>query len=370
MKNRLGVIYLTLITFFVSCSKSIEVDQSSISLQIDKSIILKLDSVTPDYSHGIHLIETDSVDYISMLNDLNNTIYLYNIENRKLENKLTYHKGGKGIQNDIMYFLPHNRDSLFLFTHGLFSYLSNFEGELVDKYPTLDLSFRQSVYATNSSPLIFRNDQLFYNSIFFGNYDEEYQPLMCYDLKSNAVTTFGGLPPVYFEGNWGGFPYDYIYHVYDKNNDIIIYSFPAFNELVVYDFSSSLEYSSKTSFKSSLTPPFPKGKEVDENSLEWIRKINRTPIFGEIYYDNVNERFYRVYKYPASEAEVNKRNPLRKIALLSYSTDLEFLGEYILPEGYYFHTNNYFLYNDSIFIRVKVDSEDLIKFVSFKLFDL
>lgn len=332
------------------------------------SFLFELDSVTPDYTHGLQVIKTDTADYLALLNDLTNTIYFYNLKNRQIEKNLSFHKGGDGIQNNIMSFFPYNEDSVFLMTHGWFCYLSDYNGRLLDRYSVLDLSFKQSPYATSSSPLLFRKDKLYYNSIVFGNYQKDYQPLMCYDIPEKSVSTFGALPPVYHSGSWGSFPYDYIYQVYDKNNDRIIYSFPASNELLSYDFVGDPQIVPESSSGERIKPPF-EGRESEYGTEEWNSSINSTPIFGELYLNEDDGKLFRVYKKPAAFEDLAQEDPKREVSLLMYADDLTWIGEFNLSNAHDYQTTNAFFYEGKLFLRVKVEDEDLMKFVGYDLSD-
>ncbi|AWW29349.1 hypothetical protein DN752_03870 [Echinicola strongylocentroti] len=353
--------------FVLSCNVKDHSNKGDQVISPVDSLVFKLDSLTLSYSNAFQVVMSDSLQHLTMLNDMTNTIYFYDLKAQGAPVKLLhFEEGGEGLQNGLMSYRFHNNDSIFLMTKGLYTYLSNIDGELIDRYSTIDLNIRQSIYSTTVSPMIFRKGELYYNSVFFGYYKDDYKPLMKYNVSNKKVTTYGFLPEEYLNGEWGSFPYDYIYQVYDEVEDRIIFSFPASNELFEFDFLNDLKIINSSSYGDNISAPFD-SKKYDTHSSDWNRGVNLQPIFLELFFDIESGNIIRVKKQKAIFDRLEDTDPKRKIELIKFSERLSPLSFSVLDDKYKYLTNQGFIYDGKLFFRIDIDDEDIMKFIGFDL---
>lgn len=355
--------YLLILVIIFSCAKK-ENAISPKQLDAIDSISFQLDSLTPDYFHGLELVVLNDQPFLSLLNDLTNTIYYYDVRTGKFNKKLSFKVGGDGLMKGVMTFKHVGSDSIFLFGKGRYSYLSDHLGNIINDFELMDLSIRQSPYATSSSPPIIFGDYIYYNSIVWGDYSPEFHPILRYSISKGDVSLANPYPRVYFqEGDWGALPYDYIYQAFDRQNNRIIYSFPNSNVLYERRFGlDSLIEVKQSEFGEKIKPPF-ESNNYEYDSETWHETLNNLAIFGPVYIDEVSEVILRFYILPVKS---NLKSPKRKMKLIKYNLeDLEILNVYDLPEKDYVATNAFF-YNSNFYLRKKSGDEDSISFDLFK----
>lgn len=346
-----------------ACSKSNE-KLSLKAIEAYDSLQIQLDSLTPDYFHGMEVVSMEDQNYLAFLNDLTNVIYYHDLISGNLEKQISYKVGGDGLRKGIMTFSHVGKDSILLFGKGRTSYLSDASGRILDEFELMDLSFRQSPYATSSSPPIIFDGFIYYNSVVWGDYRPEFHPIFRYSISEEKVSLSDSYPPVYYQkGDWGAFPYDYIYQAFDESNGRIIYSFPNSNTL--FERKTALDTLSEvphSSFGEPIKPPFDSNR-YEYDSETWHEALNRAAIFGPIYIDEKSDLLIRFYLLPTNS---KLKSPKRKTQLLKYSlTSLELLEVLELPDQEYVSTNAFFV-NSKFYVRKKSENED---YISFDLFE-
>lgn len=353
---------LALLTF--SCNQRISKLETR-NLEPLETLQFELDSLTPDYFHGLEPVKINKKNYLTFLNDLTNAIYYYDFQTKELERILNFVNDPDGIDRGIMSYSHIGEDSIFLFGKKISSYMVDLNGQVIDKYDLLDLSLRQSLYSTSNSPAIFLNNEIYYNSLVWGMYERDYYPILKYSLENQRVELSDPLPEVYFqEGDWGKFWFDYAYQVFDKSSNRIIYSFPASNSLFVrIPDQIGLQEIKSDILIANISPPF-KDNNYIYDSKDWNEAMNSSPIFNAIFIDNTSNQLLRVFIHPVNSP---LKDPKRKISLIKY--DLESLQptEILnLPDNEYKIRNSFFL--DSYFyVRKNIENEDVIEFEKFSI---
>lgn len=357
-----SVLFISIFCLY-SCNQR-EVNKIKIrSVESIQSIQFPLDSLTPDYFHGLELVTLGGKDYFTLLNDLTSTIYYYDFETRNLDRLLSFDTGDGGISRGVMSYYHIGEDSIFLFGKKLTSYMVDLEGNIIDKYNLLDLSIRQSTYSSSKNPALFLDNMIYYNSLIWGMYEKDYFPILRYSMEKRHVELSDPLPEVYFQdGDWGKLWYDYAYQALDSKNHRIIYSFPASNTLFVRESGDiGLKEIENSRIFDPILPPFESNQYVYDSD-EWNMEMNNTPIFKSILIDYENEILLRVYLKPVNSSI---RNSKRSISLVKYNLNsLELMEVLELPNNYYDFDNSFF--KDSfLYIRKLTQDEDFIEFEKF-----
>jgi|GEM_PF-1558734 hypothetical protein len=359
-------LYPLILSFFLySCSQKDVLTIKFKKIEPLESIKFPLDSLTPDYFHGLELVNLDGKDYFTLLNDLTSTIYYYDFETRNLDRLLSFDTGDKGISRGAMSYYHIGEDSIFLFGNKLTSYMVDLEGNIIDKYNLLDLSLRQSLYSSSKSPALFLDGKIYYNSLIWGMYEKDYFPLLSYSLEKKEVSLLDPIPEVYIQnGDWGKLWYDYAYQVLDKRNNRIIYSFPASNTLFIRESGEiGLKEINGSRIFDPILPPF-ENTEYVYDSDEWNREMNNTAIFKSILIDSNKDLLLRAYLKPINSSS---RNSKRSISLVKYNLNsLEVLEVLELPYNNYDFENSFF--KDSfLYVRKLTQDEDFIVFEKFSI---
>jgi len=358
------VLFISIFCFY-SCSQKKEYKVKIRSIESIQSIQFPLDSLTPDYFHGLELVTLGGKDYFTILNDLTSSIYYYDFETKNLDRLLSFDTGDSGISRGVMSYRHIGEDSIFLFGNKLTSYMVDLEGNIIDKYNIMDLSLRQSLYSSSKSPALFLDGMIYYNSLIWGMYEKDYYPLLRYSMEKKQVELSDPLPEVYFQdGDWGKLWYDYTYQALDSKNQRIIYSFPASNTLFVRESGEiGLKEIEVSRVFDPILPPFTNNEYVYDSD-EWNREMNNTPIFKSILIDSKKDILLRAYLKPVNSSS---RNSKRSISLVKYDLNsLEILEILELPDNNYDFENSFF--KDSfLYVRKLTQDEDFIEFEKFNI---
>lgn len=360
--NKIYILFL--FVMFFSCSQK----QTDTFLKVEflEKVTFSLDSVTPNYFIAMEALKHGDKQYLTFLNSLTNTIYYYDLIDSKLERELRFNVGETGISRGVMNYNHLSADSIFVFGAGLYSYITDYSGEIIDTFQLIDFEFRQSPYSSSVSPVIFDGKALYFNSMVWGQYSSDYMPFMRYKLDTKKINLYGRLPEVYHNnGDWGAFSFDYAYQIPDLKNHRIIYSFPASNTLFYYNVSD-LEFgeiaNSETFTK--ISPPFSSSNYTDDIP-EWHLAMNSKDMYGSLLFDNVTNRVFRWFKYGVKS---NQKDPNRPLMLIEFSyPDLIPINYFKLPEDEYVSENSFVIEN-KLFLRLKGTLEDEITFHKFDLF--
>lgn len=177
---------------FFSCSQK----QTDTFLKVEflEKVTFSLDSVTPNYFIAMEALKHGDKQYLTFLNSLTNTIYYYDLIDSKLERELRFNVGETGISRGVMNYNHLSADSIFVFGAGLYSYITDYSGEIIDTFQLIDFEFRQSPYSSSVSPVIFDGKALYFNSMVWGQYSSDYMPFMRYKLDTKKLICMEGYP--------------------------------------------------------------------------------------------------------------------------------------------------------------------------------
>ena len=107
------IIWILLIVSISSCSKTKE----SLPFKILKGDVLKLplDNDMFEYWRNIQVILNEGNDFIAITHFRNDhTLYIYDLNNKKLHKKITYELEGPNGIGKLFGFYYHNKDSIFI----------------------------------------------------------------------------------------------------------------------------------------------------------------------------------------------------------------------------------------------------------------
>jgi len=224
------IVVICLFLFVISCNKNNKNINprsnliNNFSIAKYKTISFTLDSLTSDVSISSQYIEEeDMYTFLSNKNEI-----LFYDSNGNLHNKIPIINGVSSylISEDTIFLFNYLKNSLIV----LKSSSKNQQEILIEK----KISYYPAP-ASGISKLIKNNDDL----LFFGNISGEYKDenksnrLICgkINLKSQNVSYYLSYPDLYYENNWGGGMYRWIYSTYNQFNNDLIISFPAHHHI-------------------------------------------------------------------------------------------------------------------------------------------
>lgn len=158
-----------------------------------------------------------------------------------------------------------------------------------------------------------------------------------FNIDNKEYNYFMDYPKKYYQYHWGGMYYRDVYMTGNSNKEVLVFSFPASNELYTYDIKTkelterqggSNTFKNIIPFSNDLTLPIAKIKE--EVTAYYFENYS----YASIAYDKTNKLYYRMVEYPNPDyGRENDYSKPRGIIILD--EDFTFLGESKLPDIVY-----------------------------------
>jgi hypothetical protein len=334
-------------------------------------ISFPLDSETSIECHSICYFESNNIKYLSLLNIINLTVYIFDYSTKQLSQKIKLETEGPNSIGSTGLYLAHfmnHPDTLLIFNNkGVpkFFFL-NKEGEMISKY-----EYRRErkddlvVYpmASSSNPI-----QKFDNKLYIHQYP--YDPALAnldfstmpsvveYDISKNANSPTNYLfyfPEVYNQGFWTGTIFksmsNFIW-LEEQERFLVSYAIDPF--LYEYDKDGVLQQKHYVSSKhfTTITPYI-----SDPNHVRklWERKTSppsyeeketwslTNPDFSYLLKDPATDFFIRMAYVRPSIDEFKSGIKTPRYSYIIFDKNYQKVGETIIPKGYkgelYFMTN-------------------------------
>lgn len=363
------------ICLVISCTKSKgiilsdETRENQISLVSSDKITFILDSVT---INRINCLEySDLTDELSFYNKYDHSILLYDYESKKYKKRINVPLELPQLQGYSL----QNPDSL-LFHSYLTSttYLMDNQLKLVkaivwdDRHREKDI-FLPSPYVGTSTPIRSINGNIVMIGMIAGETTKENEynrPVLSIYNSIDGKRFSLSYPQHYSLFNWGGgLFYRLPYYTTTCDKDKILISFPASHDLYSYDLSDGeieIYYGGSNEIIEITSFPFRKNKIVSSNlEREWYMN---NPSFEGIYYDKYKELYYRIARLPQSDFHNSKEN-LKPTIIIIFDNNLNYLGEYHLPEHMIYVPSNSFVTKEGLNIQILTENEDELSFMQY-----
>lgn len=353
------------ILFFISCT----FDKVNLNPQINytntyslveyESMSYKLDSLTSDISISSQYIEDKEL--FSFLSNKNEILFYNNqgiLQNRiRLLNK--------GISTYLI-----AGDTIFLF-----DYLNNniiVQNTFLNEWKEIPIKKEIPYYPApphGASQLIYQNNNLFFFGNISGEYDNENKSnrMICgkVNLKNNNINYYLSYPSLYFEYNWGGELYRWIYSTHNIVDDILIFSFPAEH----YIYKTNLKFETYERYyagsqKIDKIPPLKKKKKYNNSEIS-TKYFVENHSYSTIKYDKYNNVFYRIAEMKTKYKGLPKWN--KEISVIILDNELKKIGESYIGKCH--PCNNFTMYvnENGLHIQKESTDEDSMLFTIYKL---
>ena len=216
------------------------------TLKIQDSISFALDEKTNPYVSETQYIQTDSVAYLTFLNQSSQSIYWYDFKTKKIAFQTPLSKEGANGVDIISGYKIINKDTIIVYSYRT-SVVSmvDIKGNLKKKIGSYAQIVPNAKYAgapsgKYGSELIFHKNQI-YGATFNADpnlpgEDSLNRPiLVSISSLTGKMQAFLGRPSIYRETYWGGLQMQQVFTTYNPAQGKIIFSFPILAEIFVYD---------------------------------------------------------------------------------------------------------------------------------------
>jgi hypothetical protein len=366
------LIWLFIIGF--SCKERTEnFHGSSLTLNKIDSIYFELDSFSTSRNLSSQLISTDTSTLFSFLNSKNNSIYFYNLNSGKMENKLAFDVQGKSGVGRISSYLFNSMDSIFLYSYGRARlYLVNSKNEILNSYfvDGDQMSVRPEVNSTR--PLFTINDELIFNS--WGSQKEYYNnnsfaenAFMFLNISNSEKKYRISYPDAYKGAIWGVQLFQ-IYHDFNYKDRLLVLSFSADNDLTAYDVRSGKYKRIKVNGIQDLSvqPLSYSSEKISPDISEEVKHQMGQTYYSFIKFDSINNIYVRVINHKFDDRFIEKFSGLESVfggySLLVLDREFNFLDQIQLPEGNYYLGSMFFWKGKLYLEKIQNYDEDILVF--------
>ncbi|SIN67497.1 DUF4221 family protein [Algoriphagus halophilus] len=324
----------------ISCQNSKE-SASDSGLVFLNSQKFELDSLAVPSLLFNQVSKIENKEYLFNLNQLNNSLDLYDINSGILSKRISFENAGPNAIKGISGFYVHNLDSIFLFPKMSFvkTTLINIDGETKNIYsPQIPLENEiprvLNHASTNYLPSFYYNGKVFFDQLTLknttkeGSINSDFRPLGYLDLESDSILleNNSGYPQFYLNKKYP--IYVSVHSRILNNNNKLVYSWGVLDSLIVRDLDWGLErmVSSRSRFQDGDFPQTPNAGLVQE-----LDAVISSGYYGRVVFDPFQKVYYRFY-HIGRLYNPDQDNSITSIfkndfSILVYDENLELLHE-------------------------------------------
>jgi hypothetical protein len=326
-----------LLSIFVGCNS-----QANVNFNKDcKSSIKLLNSIDLDVSARSLFDYTKLYNKHTLLCLDNHVLTYFDLDSKFIYKRDTLH--------DLI-----NKETIGIKLYGKNLYISTAFPSYIYEYDLVENQMK--TYSTQQDPkqavvppvpflygsgnMLIKNNHLFLPGKCFGEgaYMIGDRPTgVCINLRSGDINYFMDYPKKYYQSNWGGMYYRNVYATNNSNEDELVFSFPACNELYVYNVVSQTVVKKSGGSKSfESIKPFSKdiSLQIVKIKDEAISYYFKNYSYSFIVFDNKKKLYYRMVEYPnINFGRTNDFSKPRGVIILDEA--FNFLGEMKLPTKTY-----------------------------------
>lgn len=380
-------LFIIIIAFFFSCKKGNDIGivsntqnhilTNKCELIFNKIKEIELDSTTLNILGYLQFLDSSSIQYLTFLNQYDNSIYIYDYESSKFIRKIIF-KNEKLKSVKIQGYNYINDDSIFIYSYSRHRiYLTNTNSDLLfdtlmyDRSKVNKENLLPAPYFHTPSPLKLFQEKIITVGFIAGEYDSTLETnrsiITLLNLKNNSLSHAVKYPEQYIKYNWGG-GLTYRMPYYDLNKNSILISFSAHHSLIKYDLLTNKEkeyYAGSKFIKEIRSYPTPK-KEQSPSESEWNWYIN-TPSYEGVFYDKYRDLYYRIARLPIEPGNNDEKYNRKPVSVIILDSSLNYIGESKLPSNIIFSPFNSFVTVDGFNIQAYTEDEDKLTFYQYKI---
>ena len=343
-------------------------------LSFRKSLEFALDRETNNIIRYLQFSEVDGEEYLTFLNELNNRIYIYDLDS--VTNVATLPSTGE-FDLKAQGFYYNGVDSVLIYNYALADFQLYVKDEKVADFV---LSGRSSVIpveylpyplASTGTPIYVKNSIIVATGCTADEFENEPERpvLVMFDMESGREKYAVSYPPCYQRLNWLGSLY-YRQPYYTLVEQIAVISFPASHELYSYDFDDNtigVHFAGSKEISKIYGYPISKKSFYNVSSAEEKEWYMANPSYEGIFYDKYREVYYRFARLPQPDFQKNNKGNRKPTVVIILDKNLQYIGETRLPDDVYFVPSNSFVSADGLNIQVRTDDEDQLLFYQYEV---
>ncbi len=377
MKTKKTLLFICLLLFVSCIGENGQVQESSnYILEQLPDKCFELDENTVQTTPYMQYIAEQ--DLFCFTNEYDNSITINDFTTGKTKKKIYFDKeGSNGVGSISSFYI---QDSLVYLHHHWNNkvYITDTCGILIKSIPLLlqEHAVAKGIYAPAILPHTYSPIKLVDNKLLLSGYQadkmqeagKDCPSAILYDLTTGNIDFVNNYPPIYQKGFWGH-NMRLTYYTINPNKEIVV-SFPADVFIYVIDPDKKNEtkryYAGITDPKKQISPVVQdKTRSVpfDLQMEHYMKNI----IYGAIYYDDVEQIYYRIVLLPTKmNADNNDEKYNKRLQLIALDSDFQIIGKYDLPEDFYW-SGCAFLSKEGLHIQTKSDNDDIMRFKTFKI---
>jgi hypothetical protein len=366
------------IIFALGCGnkKSNNDSIETLELVVLDSLYLPLDHLSNPYTLSMQFFKNkEGTNYFTILNQLVNGIYFYNLSTREIEKVVKFDVAGpNGVDSMEGYFI-HNEDSIFV--------NSRYKVSLVNSERVLLNSWDLVKGATHSitglpklntfNPAVVANGKLHFDlnpDIWLDNLEEvKKAPIrISIDMTTSNQRSYFHYPAVYFKDIYSGQFLVFYASCYNPEEKIVVHSFPAYKNLIVSDVEGNIlkEVPTPSNYFKEVKPF---NKKSDESVYaEQVNFFFATSSYSSLSYDPFRKLYYRFTALGVSEEKMEIKPRFKETSVIVLDKDFNLIGEFMLDPSYQMDKSIQFIDERGLNIFSDTGEEGRMKFytISFK----
>ncbi|KYG82433.1 DUF4221 family protein [Roseivirga echinicomitans] len=301
-------------------------------------IAIEIDDQTRDFSFNVrHLEIGQGIEAIFHLNDINNSIGIYDVEKGKKIRTLYYEINGPNGVGEINGFDVVSKDTLLLLARDEYRVSIAIA---TDNSDTLKLirSYRlrapndpliTTPYSSVQAPIVIRNDSIIMAGVPYIKPERDNM----YDAGNNVIKislkdssyVYENMYSLGYKEKWTQY-YSRISYTYNKEQGLLAFSNPISDSIYTFDHKGvRKDYMVKSALSEKMTPY--RGSFQDNRRMR--DHYNNQPNYGYIMYDKYREYYYRFTENVATKELIKYGSTgiIRNIGVIIMNKDFEIIGE-------------------------------------------
>ena len=369
------ICYLLIGIIGFSCTDVKREIKNDYVLEVLPDKCFELDDYTVQNCYCLQYIPRN--DWFCFSNTPDNSITINDFKTGKLIKKIHFSKeGNNGVGSVSSFYLA---DTLVYLHHhwNRKVYITDTTAKVVNKI-SIDLEkfIAKGITPPSILPQISSPIQIAKNKLILMGYQiptekeienkENMPSTVLYNFAKQDFELTNGYPLLYQKGAWGNNLRIVDYTLNDKQEMVV--SFPASDSIFVNDLEGNIHsYYAGVPDGNHIKPIYSSRSPKYYSQNEELKHYMSNTVYGGIFYDPIQEIYYRFVTLPTEINQDEKENPYnKKLQILILDKSYQTVGLIDLPH-YVYWTNSIFLSKEGLHIQVPSDNDDIMRFKTFKV---
>ncbi len=352
-----------------------------VSIEEKGMLEIDTDSVTSPMVNALQEYEDSSGNHFLMyLNEETGNLYINDLSNGGIVDRIVIKDLKNSYKKPYQGFYFHSRDSIFVFSFLPKVLLVDNKGDIKKEYilrgkdisdDRNDLLFK-GIWSSTLVASYLKGDSLLLGSVRFGNASSGKKYIQIVLNLKTGYSSEGSIvaPEIYNRFNFGGKHYDMYSVCANPIADLLVYSFPGYQNLMIQSLKSNEIYEEEAgSRRVTYFEEFDKLKYKNSKPKEHLEYFMNTSCFGGIYFDRYRNLYYRISLLPIDNSSFynsGKKPQSKQLSISVFDSKFRYLGEKLLEKNKY-EMFSAFVSHDGFFIQNKIGKDDILRFTRFSV---